>query len=95
MGYKTQQVKRAKYPGELINSTKVAAGPFDGTVSMCTLSQSSHLKHCVGVKEDVRGAALGSTSDLSKMGDIIMETRSEVGHSEMNVALMHTSSILT
>ena len=73
---KSHRVKRARgdFPGELINSAKVAAGPFDGTVSMCALSQSSHLKHCAGVKEGVRGAALGSTSDLGKMGETIVET---------------------
>ena len=62
---------------------------------MCALSQSSHLKHCAGVKKGVRGAALGSTSDLGKKGDTVVETRPKVGHSEANVAIIHTSSILT
>ena len=93
---KSQQEKRATgdCPGELITSAKVGKTLSDGTVSTYVLSQSSRSKHCTGVKEGVREVECRTTSDLSKTGDTMVETRPKVGHSEANVATMHASSIL-
>ena len=79
---------------ELITSAEVGKTLFDGTVSTCALSQSSHLKHCAGVKEGVREVECWTTSDLGKTGDTMVVTRPKVGHSDANVVIMYARLIL-